>query len=102
MAIVVVLERENGEEVEKIEDPTNILHRFLPSFDDPSYFCIRFIDWYGNTVFNGLQMEIFIEEWRRIENLAKLEEEREILSKIADLAIQCQIKVHHYLKFYGD
>ena len=102
MGIVVILEGEQGEEVEKIEDTKNILHRLLPSIDDPSYFCIRFIDWYGNTVYNGLQMEIFIEEWQRIEKLAKLDEEKEILSRIADLAVLCQTNVHHYLKFYGD
>ena len=61
MGFCVRLESEDGEPLEEIEDPKNILHQLLPS-EDASYNFLRFIDWYGETVFNRLQIPSFISE----------------------------------------
>lgn len=102
MGLTVVLETERGEPIEQVLDPGNLLHRLLPSHDDSSYQCVRFIDWYGDTVFNRLQMEQFLAEWKRLYNAAECKEERELLLAIEKLAHRCQTEAHLYLKFYGD
>ncbi len=103
MGLSVRLEDENGAPVaEEVYDPRNLLHRLLPSHDDASYQCLRFVDWYGDTVFNRLQMPVFLADLSTIRRFARGIEERELLARIGDLAEQCQRGVHLYLKFYGD
>jgi len=102
MGLSVILQDEHGKPLEAaISDPTNTLHRLLPSHDDHTSNCIRFIDWYGDTVFNYLQMEIFLAEWQKLYSAIKSENEKELLTKIEKLAKQCRAK-RFYLKFYGD
>jgi hypothetical protein len=102
MGITVVRETEDGNSLGSVEDPSNLLHRLLPTLKDTSFQVLRFIDWYGDTVINRPQLELFLEEWDRITQGAKTEEERMLLSRIGDLAAQAQRELHTYLKFYGD
>lgn len=102
MGIKVVLESEDGKPVEDVGDPTNILHRLLPSPEDKSFQYLRFIDWYGDTVFNRLQMESFLAEWKRLATAATTVEDKNLITHIENLAIRCQKEPHLYLKFYGD
>ncbi len=102
MGLDVILEWEDGERIEDVGDPHNLLHRLLPPHDDDSYQCLRFIDWYGDTVFNRLQMTPFLAEWERLYSAAQSEEEKELLRSIETLARRCQSEPHLYLKFYGD
>jgi len=60
------------------------------------------IDWYGDTVFNQLQMSLFLEEWQRLKSKAKSEEEHKLLLEIEKLAFDCQSEQHEYLRFIGD
>src|SRR5262245_3629454 len=66
LGLTVKLEDERGRALDQIEDPTNILHRLLPSVADANYHYISMIDWYGDTVFNYLQAPRFIGEWLTI------------------------------------
>jgi hypothetical protein len=102
MGLNITLETEDGEIVEEIGDPTNLLHRLLPSHDDSSYQCVRFIDWYGDTVFNRLQMGTFLDEWEQIDSMAQTAEEKELVARVESLAQRCLNEHHLYLKFYGD
>jgi hypothetical protein len=88
------------EEIEEVEDPHNLLHRLLPSEDDSSFQCLRFIDWYGNTTFNVLQMSTFLMELERITQNSKTSDEKMLLNRIKDLAEK--VSTHTYLKFIGD
>ena len=101
MGITVVLEDDRGNIIDRVEDPPNLLHRLLPNPQDVSFHMLRFIDPYGDTVFNRLQMETFIEEWDKITR-AGTEEERSFFSRVRDLATEAQKRIHTYLKFYGD
>jgi hypothetical protein len=75
----------------------------LPSFSDESFHCLRFIDEYGNTTFNGLQIQHqFLPEWKRMYDRVNTEQERRGLQAIEDLARRCLDDVHVYLKFIGD
>lgn len=102
MPISVALTDENGEELERVDDDGNLLHRLLPSHDDQSYQMLRFIDWYGDTIFNQLQIQPFLDEWARLEAAATTPEQKQLLSRIKGLAQQCLREPHLYLKFYGD
>ncbi len=102
MGLVVELQTEDGTAVARVEDPTNILHKLLPSADDNSSVCLRFIDWYGDTVFNRLQMEGFLAEWRRLRKPELSSEAEELLTRIEVLARRCRSEPHFYLKFVGD
>lgn len=102
MGLTVALENEAGEPLERVEDPTNILHRLLPSPEDTRYRCIGTIDWYGDTVFNYLQAPQFIEEWRRIAAAASGPAEVAVMKTIEKMAEKVANERHMYLKFYGD
>ena len=86
MGITVVLEDERGTALSTVEDQANLLHRLLPNPKDVSFHTLRFIDWYGDTVINRLQLETFIQEWDRIAQDAQTEEEQSLLCRIRDLA----------------
>ncbi len=102
MGIDIALQTETGEILEQVFDSASVLERVLPSYDDVSFCCLRFIDPYGDTVFNQLQMELFLSELRRIREAAQSEEQRVFLDRIESLANQCKAGQHLYLKFYGD
>lgn len=102
MGLSVALQNENGVPIHIVLDPKNHLHRLLPSYDDHSFQCLRFIDWYGYTVFNHLQMPTFLEEWQRLKDKTRSEEELQLLLDIEKLAFDCQSEQHEYLRFIGD
>jgi hypothetical protein len=102
MGLTVVLEDENGTALGSAEDPANVLHRLLPNPEDTSFPVLKFIDWYGDTVINRLQLEAFLQEWDRIAQKILTADEKLLLSRIRDLATRAQQQQHTYLKFYGD
>ena len=102
MGLEVVVEDERGRRLASVEDPTKILRRFLPPPDDCSFACLRYVDLYGDTMFNRLQMPDVVKELRRVLEEAPVEGEKELLDRIIGLAVQCQSAPHLYLRFYGD
>ena len=102
MGLNVALETNRGECLGRVADPTNILHRLLPGHDEKQYQCLRFVDWYGDTWFNRLQIEQFLLEWDMISSKAATAEEIQLLAQIKGLAQRCQKEPHLCLKFYGD
>lgn len=102
MAIDVQLESETGECLESLQDPSNLVARLLPRLDDAQSICLRFVDPYGDTVFNNLQMAtLIIELENAIENAS---DERVAAHGKAILRMlnTCRNTVHTYVKFYGD
>jgi len=104
MGITAILERENGEPVEVVGDPTNVLHRFLPTHSDPAYPYLSCIDWYGDTVFNYLQAPQFLREWQRLRDEQEDPglEARQVIDGVQGLAERLRDERFLYLKFYGD
>lgn len=100
MGISVVLESERHEPRARVDDTHFRLNRLLPTAGD--FKCISFIDPYGMTVFNQLQMQVFLSEWATVREKAQLGEEREVVDAIRSLAEQCRDGVHLLLVFYGD
>jgi hypothetical protein len=98
----VVLQDEEGGEIGEVEANTHLLDSLLPSHNDKRLQCLRFIDPYGDTIFNGLQMEQFLLEWRELAKNAKSPEDAAVLTQVEHLARRCRETPHLYLKFYGD
>jgi hypothetical protein len=61
MGIAILLEDEHGDVLETIEWPT-WLDSLLPSYDDESFQCLRFVDPYGDTIFNVVQMPTLLRD----------------------------------------
>ena len=102
MGFDIVLEDERGKRIDGVGDPTNLLHGLLPRLEENTFKCLNFVDWYGDTSFNRLQMDSLLAELDRLQARAASEDGEELLARIADLARRCQRGRHLYLKFYGD
>jgi hypothetical protein len=102
MGITILLTKEGGEVLDQVGDPTNHLHRFLPASDDGDYVLANFIDWYGDTIFNRLQMPRFLSEWARLRSAAVADGAGDLHAKVESMAARCSDDVHLYLRFQGD
>jgi len=101
MGFDIHLETERGEVRATVEDPKNLLHRVLERSvrEEP---LLAEIDWYGDTVFNRLQMPRFLSQWRVLAKNCKSPEEAKLVDEVTALAEQCEGGVHLYLEFIGD
>ena len=94
----VQLEDENCEAIEK----GVTIWGFIPEEQSKSFELLRFVDPYGDTVFNRLQMTVFIEEWTRLEEASKQNAQHDKWQAVRRLALKCQSEPHTYLRFVGD
>ena len=102
MGVDVYLESESGEQLEELADPSGLVALLLPDWQDKTSAFLRFIDLYGGTVFNCLQMDTFVSE---LEAAVEKASEKKVIAHgraILKLARKCKDEVHTYLKFYGD
>ncbi len=102
MGLSVALEDEQGRRIDGFDDPTNILHRLLPTADDSGSRILRYIDWYGDTVFNRYQVDDVLEELELLLGRVQNDAERELINRMIALTRRCRHEPHLYLKFYGD
>ena len=102
MGLDIRLEDREGMTLEETPDLQNVLSRVLPSWDDESFHLLRYIDPWGDTVFNRLQMDELVEELRRIREKTSNEEERFFIRAVGTMALRCKDGDHLYLKFPGD
>lgn len=102
MGLCIVLTSEAGDNLKLVSDDRNFLQKLLPTHDEDSNPMLGSIDWYGDTVFNSVQMRRFIPEWDELAGRASLPEQNELISAIRKLAVRCESAVHLYLKFIGD
>jgi hypothetical protein len=102
MGLEIVLQTESGAKIDSVADPKNHLGKLLPQIDDESHPLLGGIDPYGDTVFNGIQIRRFLLEWEVVSSNAVTTEERELVSKITELALRCRDEVHLYVRFVGD
>lgn len=102
MPLTCKLETEAGQVLGQVNDGDDLLHELLPKPSDEDFHCLRFVDWYGDTVFNRAQAERVLVELDLLQRGAKTEAAKQLLGRIEELARQCRDGVHLYLKFYGD
>jgi len=64
------------------------------NFRIPETALLKYIDEYGGTVFNRLQMVDFLAEWNAAKIVIETEEQRIQWEKVRDLAVECRDSVH--------
>lgn len=101
MGVDVYIETEFGEKIDEFLDPKGIIARLLP-IGDNRYSLLCYVDPYGNTTFNRLQMEQILIELEQLKNEERTSEEIAAIEKLQEMARRCQNEPHLYLKFYGD
>jgi hypothetical protein len=95
------LEDEHGNALDRFFDPKSILPKIIP-YSKEGYWLVKYIDPYGDTVFNQLQIPILIDELKAIKSATTAKEHLDFLQQLIDFIDKSQGKVHSYIKFYGD
>jgi len=100
MPIRFRLIRENGEIVESIADTHGLVERAMAEL--PDLRLLRYVDAYGDTYFNKLQMPDLLSDWNAAQKLAQSADDRGCWRGLKGLAEECQRHTHLYLRFVGD
>lgn len=95
-------ENEQGTALETLDDPHNLVARFLPDHTDVEFACLRFVDPYGDTVFNQLQLPQLLEELRLLAQRPSDAAIHSHLAALTGLVQKASGEVHSYIRFYGD
>ena len=103
MGINVAWTNENSEHLEEVIDPGMALSHLATSrWPSPSSICLRFVDPWGDTVFNQSQIPVLLEELRS-ELAQDLEPRlRDHLQQVVALVERAVDQTHTYIKFIGD
>jgi hypothetical protein len=102
MGVDVKWEDENGARLAEIPDPHKCISHLVLNTDLAGTTCLQFIDPYGDTTFNRLQIPILIEELKSVANKVRDTGIRDHLLRVVELAEKSRDEVHTYLKFIGD
>ena len=98
MSWTVILEDEN-----RIEVTSPSKEFSLKSFDEiiksDEIKLVKYLDPYGDTVFNSIQMNDLISDMKYI---TLIEPDNKVVDEIVLLAQKCLSEPHQYLSFYGD
>jgi len=98
MGWIVLLEDENKVEVSSLNNEF-IIESFNTIINSIELKLVKYLDPYGDTVFNNFQMNDLIND---LENIAKIEPENKLINEVILLAKCCLSQAHLYLVFYGD
>jgi hypothetical protein len=97
MSMVVKLEDDLGERSEWV-----IVHGIVPTSQGADFPLLSGIDPFGKTVFNHLQMPVFIAEWERVKDRARDESQMEAWQTVKQMAETCRQDRDLYLRFVGN
>ena len=97
MSLVVKLEDDLGERSEWV-----MLHGIVPTHPGGEYPLLSGIDPFGKTVFNHLQMAVFLGEWVRVKDRARDESQIEAWENVKKMAETCREDRDLYLRFVGN
>src|SRR5687767_6049566 len=98
MGLTIVLEDENGGAIQTL--PKELAYEELENINLDDFILLKYIDFYGDTTFNTLQLDYLIGDFEKLKPM--LVSQREIIQQIINLAKRSQDEVHTYIKFYGD
>lgn len=103
MGINVVLQDEMcNVKSNTVYDTDGVIAPSLPDVADLTYICLRFIDPYGDTIFNRPQAAVMLEEWDRLRQSFSERNAETLWADIRKLIVRCSEETHTYLKFIGD
>ncbi|MBS1635166.1 MAG: hypothetical protein JST26_04530 [Bacteroidetes bacterium] len=97
MPWTIILENEKGEAIQTLAE--SLQYEELSKLTLPKFKLFNYVDPYGDTTFNRLQIDDLIVD---LGLLKKLSEQKDTIDKIMSLAEKCKTDAHTYLKFYGD
>ena len=99
MPIDVEWQGEDGDTLGRYEGPLITLD--LVERAEPTSVCLRFIDPWGNTIFNQQQLPVLIKELEALASRTRDGQTKVIAALVAFLRPACD-QVHTYIKFIGD
>lgn len=97
--IDVVVQDENGK---IISSGVALPQSIFPSSDDDRFTCVRFIDAYGDTYFNYLQMPYLLDDLRLLKAAASDAGHKAVIEQFEHLVIPFRDERHVYIKCIGD
>jgi hypothetical protein len=101
VGINVIVQSESGETLQSCLDPLGLLTKLLRDVDVSGTTCLRFIDPYGDTVFNRAQSQVLARELSALRTHLQ-EPTATFIDTALQFANQVASDVHLYLKFEGD
>lgn len=101
MGIDAKLQTEDGRTLQEVFDPEDMLQRLIP-FNNETSVCLRFVDPYGDTTFNQLQIPVLIKELQEAIQNSKDSEAKKHGNKVLELTKKAKDEPHFYVKFVGD
>jgi hypothetical protein len=103
MGINVVLEGENGEHIDTVFDSHGAIGLLASAaHHDPSYRLLRYLDPYGDAVFNWLQVSDLLADLQLAGSLAWSDAERSTLAQVVALVARILEEPRLYVRFMGD
>ncbi len=97
MAWTVILEDEKRNAISSM-DLSSVSHDIYDQSKSKTFHLVKYLDPYGDTVFNQRQMGDLIDDLKKLQESGYNED----VEKIIKLALECKQEVHTYLAFYGD
>ncbi len=102
MTIDIELQDENGDVIDSISDDRILTFKLIPPLTDKKSVLLRFVDPYGDTVFNNLQASDLKAEIENKLGAVTDNELQEYWRKVVRLVDKLASESHLYLKFIGD
>jgi hypothetical protein len=103
MPLKVALQNIYNKKLEEIvPDAREVVVNDWVPFGDSAFPMLQYIDEYGDTIFNGLQMRGFLVEWDRLIETLNDPNQRKVALEIRRLAEKCREQPHTFLRFIGD
>jgi hypothetical protein len=97
--ISILRQNENGNTESEFSD-TALLNELFEATEICTGHCLPFIDLYGDTTFNQLQLPVLAQELRAAAALAPVLRIR--LEALAEFVETAASEIHTYVKFVGD
>ena len=101
----VILVDENQNEIEALEisfgEVLRLIGKNISQEELRKTFCLQFIDPWGDTTFNRVQIEVLRNEFEHLLGNCQTNEEKEKLKLVIEFIAKAE-KLNIFVKFYGD
>ncbi|MHB1462671.1 MAG: hypothetical protein ACYC1M_15385 [Armatimonadota bacterium] len=103
MSMAVVLQDERHQNIsEMVFDTEGAMAACLRGCGDKPSYCLRFIDPYGDTIFNPLQARVLLSEWDGLLACFRENHAEALWRTLRFMILSCSENPHTYLRFIGE